>query len=47
MALWGGGNKNYAIFLLMRMCLAIINIFEEGHHVLLTSTGSTEVRLSA
>lgn len=39
-------NKNYAGFLLLIMCLAIINILEEGCNMLLISAGSTELRLS-
>lgn len=37
------GNKNYASFLLMKVCLAIINILEEGRSTLLISAGSTEL----
>lgn len=40
------GNKNYASFLLMIMCLAITNILGEGCNMLLISAGSTELRLS-
>lgn len=39
------GIKNFASFLLMKMCLAIISILEEGCNMLLISAGSTELGL--